>query len=231
VPEITDSYGTPEDYRAILNRKSDLDDAQIAIDLALMSRVIDRRTGRHFTADAEPVARTFYPKGPKRFGGRSRRDWAESENPFAYGGIARTLELPDLAEDPESIKIDTDGDGSFDDETALAATDYQLMPLNAALDPEPRPYTSILIPQWSTAGGFTLGRMVEVTARWGWPAVPPAIIALNCQLVGILRVESARATRSIDEAQRVVSMQSRGISILDEIERTYSRRTGLGNAR
>ena len=73
-----------------------------------------------------------------------------------------------------SVKTDT-GDGSY--ATTWAASDYQLLPVNPAAGPEPRPYTAL-----KAVGSYTFptacsGRTdsVQIVGEYGWPAVPAAV--------------------------------------------------------
>jgi hypothetical protein len=74
-----------------------------------------------------------------------------------------------------AVSTDLDGDGVF--ETGWASTDWELSPYGAATAPEPRPYTGLASvtsaafpwPVWGRRG------RIQITGRWGWPAVPAAI--------------------------------------------------------
>lgn len=100
------------------------------------------------------------------------------------------LYVDDMAEAPSAVTING---------ANLPSNSYDLWPLNAALEPEPRAYIRLdLIPQGSIPF-FKKGDRVEVTARFGWPAVPAAIKSATIQLTAILRLESPRATQRISE--------------------------------
>ena len=64
------------------------------------------------------------------------------------------------------VKTDTSADGSFD--TTWASSDIQLEPLNNLAQALPARYVRAV-------GNYTFPVRVEVTARWGWAAVPDAI--------------------------------------------------------
>ena len=72
-------------------------------------------------------------------------------------------------------------------ESPLATTDYQLLATNAASGPEPKPYTGIYIPPWSSCAGFPAGAQIQVIGRHGWPSVPAVVQSINCQLVALRR--------------------------------------------
>lgn len=83
------------------------------------------------------------------------------------------------------VATDTDNDGVF--ETVWAATDFQLLPLNPAANPEPKPYTQIRaigtlrFPR-PTSSTSRLG-LVQVTGTWGWPAIPEPVYQAALMLV------------------------------------------------
>lgn len=86
------------------------------------------------------------------------------------------LAVPDLVS-ITTLKTDTSGDGTF--ETTWSASDYLLLPANAAVELEPQPYDEIRavgslrfpVVWWAT------GRRerVEIAGVWGWPAVPEPV--------------------------------------------------------
>lgn len=181
------AYATVADYLTISGATSTSDetDAQIESLLSSAARQIDRVTGRTFGKDPTlaPTTRLYRTRalqGPLPYG------WAESENPYRYGGWTRMLTIDDLVS-VTSIKIDTDMDGSFADETALATTDYELWPNNALSGPEQWPYTAIYLPTNSATFGFMPGALIQVIGIFGWPAVPETIVRINCELVQLRR--------------------------------------------
>lgn len=71
-----------------------------------------------------------------------------------------------------SIAVDTDGDGTY--ETVLAAADYILQPVNAAMFA--KPFTSIeLAPATTVALPADLNKGVRIIGTLGWAAVPSAV--------------------------------------------------------
>lgn len=121
------------------------------------SRSIDNYCQRRFWLDGSAVARTFIPQTLTR------------------------IEFDDDIGDSASVIIKTDasGDGSF--ETTWAAGDYQLLPVNAAYAfPEAEPWTSVRAVgsktfPWLVNTWLTRLDRVQITAKWGWPAVPDAV--------------------------------------------------------
>ena len=194
-------YATYAEYIADVGSTNDTGtNTAIESDLKAVSRWIDRKLDRFFNIDAAPVARVYVvpiQRSNPPYG------WAESENPFRWG-FSRALDVDDIATtNGLAIKIDVARDGSFTDDTALASTDYELFPINAPLGPEPRPYTRIVIPEWSQQGGFGAGARVQVTAYFGWPTVPPAIKRATIDITRTLRTGLSQGEAKADGVKRM----------------------------
>lgn len=201
---IGDAYATVQDYRALTGKSSTDQDLQLQGDLLAVSRLLDRLTGHvetGFNKDEAAVKRIFLPD--------------------PYAPDAALLFVPPLAAAPVSVKIDTDGDGLFTDETALAATDYQRLPLNAAAGPIARPWTALRLTRWAaTYASWPQHLHVEVDAVWGWPAVPDMVRRATVELVAILRIESPRATSQVNELQNVLEVSSAGQRVVRDLVAT-----------
>lgn len=197
---IGDAYETAANYRAAVGKDDTADDTDILTDLTAISRYMERRLGRFFTKDASDATRHYYGSG------------------------GRTLYTDDIVS-ITSITIDTDRDGSFADETALAATDYELHPLNAADEPEAKPYTQIYLPAWSTVATWTPGTKVQVVGVFGWSAIPVAIKRACINLTAILRLETPRASRSVSETGEILGASSSANAIIEELFRHYGKVT------
>lgn len=225
---ITSPYATAAEYRAAVTKSDTGDDAAITTDLTAISRYLDAKLGQFFTKDASVQTRYFYVPNARVPLGSIPVNWAESENPWRYGNITRLLAVDSIASTSGLIvKIDRDGDGVFTDDDALAIdTDFLLWPQNAALGPEPQPWTAIYIPEWSTVGGFQASKRVMVTALWGWPAVPEAIKSATIQLTGILRLESPRATSRVNEMGDVISTSKQARDLVENLSSQYRRTAG-----
>lgn len=229
---VSNAYASPDEYRSAISKTDDGDDQAIAADLMAISRYLDKRMNRFFTVDAADVTRVYYPRVMPAY--NRPVDWAESENPWLWGGFSRWLFIDDVVS-VTSIVQDLNGNGLADDpplnnpgSIANPGGDYQLLPLNAPLGPEPQPYTAIFIPTWSsTVGGFVTGRATWVTGKFGWPAVPAAIHSATIQLAAILRLESPRATSRINELQQVVSTSKVAQDIINELLSVYYRKESL----
>jgi len=135
------------------------------------SRMIDKHTGRRFWQDANVVDRQFF---------------ADDSVTCYVDDISTTSGL--------IVKIDDDADGTFET-TLTISTDFILLPVNAGdLNPV-EPFTEIRnvsdtvtrLPVWS------YGRPgVQVTAMFGWPAVPDDVEkACRVQAAQLLKASDA----------------------------------------
>jgi hypothetical protein len=142
---ITNGYCTLAEVKAALRITDTADDALLENSIEGASRRIDGYTGRFFyqrVAAVKMYARDIY-----------------------------TLLLQDDLHQITTLKTDDDGDGTYEDTWTLNV-DYQLQPLNAAL--QSRPYNRL-----TAIGGKTFPIViqpeipaVEVTGTWGWGAIP-----------------------------------------------------------
>jgi hypothetical protein len=152
---VLKAYSTLAALKSYLGISVATYDAQLTSALNAASRSIDNYCGRRFWIDASVVTRTF------------------------PGGGATLLDLPDGIGSTTGlvIKTDTAADGTF--ATTWAATDYQLLPVNAPYAfPEAEPWTQIQATGSLTFPSGTSARpnAVQITAKWGWPAVPDPVI-------------------------------------------------------
>jgi|SRR5690554_699755 len=125
---------------------------------------------------------------------------------YVVPATSTSLWVDDIAE-IESIEVD-----------GAVIEDYELWPYNADKGPEPRPYMKIISPT-----GFCRGQRVKVTAKFGWPAVPAAIKSATIQLTAILRLESPRATRRIEELGSTIEASPDAQSIIRQLMDGYKR--------
>ena len=74
-----------------------------------------------------------------------------------------------------TLKTDAAGDGTY--ETTIAASAYELGPLNAAARNEP--FLSLRLFTGTTFPTTTTGRsdLIQITGVWGWPVVPAEVKA------------------------------------------------------
>jgi hypothetical protein len=152
---LTNSYATLATLKSYLGISVSTLDTQLESALNAASRSIDNYCGRRFWTDPSVVTRTFAGNGSNLL------DLPD--------GIATTTGLV--------VKTDTTADGTF--ATTWAATDYQLLPVNAPYAfPEAEPWTQIqaLGAYTFLAGTAARPNAVQITAKWGWPAVPDPVV-------------------------------------------------------
>lgn len=155
---ITNGYCTLAELKSVMRIVDNVDDTMLEARITEASRVIDQHCDRRFYADANATARLYAPMTP--------------ETVF----VDDISTLTGLV-----IKTDTAGDGSY--ATTLTATQYQLEPLNALAKGSPiRQILAIgtMFPTAAAPAG------VQVTAKWGWPAVPEPVRSACIILAGRL---------------------------------------------
>lgn len=154
--EITNGYTTEPQLLTALGYSagSSTDSDAIAFAVEAASRQIDAHCRRKFFQDSTVVDRQYYPRGRTR---------------LYTDDISTTTGLV--------VKVDLDDDGTY--ETTLTInTDFIVEPVNAAAEFPVRPYTSIRLLDGTLGAWSALssGRpFVQVTAKFGWPAVPDAV--------------------------------------------------------
>jgi len=194
---LSDAYATAAEYRAAIDMTDTTKDTVILKDLKAISRYIDGKVGRFFTKDASATVRVYEPVAD------SERLWVD-----------------DIAVAPTSVKMDYSA-GSY--LLTLASTDYELRPLNAAAKPEPEPYTYLTLSDTSGRDVFAAGDRIQITAVFGWPAVPDAVRRATIELTGILRLETARATRRIPELGDIIEASPDAVHIVRQLLDIYKR--------
>lgn len=215
---VADAYASAGQYRAEINKPDTGSDGQIDRDLLAVSRYVEKELGRFFTCDEKDVARDFIVSYTGNIN-------PEAENPWKYlrRGEPRLIEINDLSADPTSVEADYDGDGVPDTEF-VKDTDFVLYPINADKGPEPKPWMALWIPPWSTTQLlWPPGRIVRITAKWGWPAVPQAIRHAVIELTAILRLETPRASRDISPTGEVLGTSREARGIVADLMRHYAR--------
>ena len=147
---ITNGLCTLSDVKTAMNVYDSTDDGRIELAINTASRMIEAACNRRFYADANATART-------------------------YVATTHVLTLTDDISTTSGliVKTDTGALGTFDQ--TWAAADYQLEPLNGIVDGQSWPYTQIRAIR-SLAFPFDYQQaLVQVTAKWGWSAVPDPI--------------------------------------------------------
>lgn len=145
-------YVDVEDLKDFIRVPDAEDDTELTRAVTAASRAVDRTAHRQFGRVDAPEARDY----TLRWGRRS-------------GWVAGIDDLQDTT--GLVVTLDTAGDGTY--ATTVAASDYQLLPRNAAA--KGRPWEAIKL------RGAITGRIrgedgeLRITAAWGWTAVPVAV--------------------------------------------------------
>jgi hypothetical protein len=146
---ITNGYCTLNELKAALRITDSLDDTLLENAIEAASRRIDNECSRRFYADQAATARVY---------ASDRHDMLFVDDVSSTTGLV--------------VKIDDDGDGTF--ETTLTLNvDYQIEPLNNLAQGKPVLLFRALDTLFPVASNKRA--LVEVTAAWGWPSVPDAI--------------------------------------------------------
>ena len=151
---MTNGYATLNEFKAYLFPSSNYgtaEDPQMEAAIESASRIIDAHTNRRFYSDSTVSARVYYADTPIR---------CTVDDFSTITGLI--------------IKTDTGDNGTYDQ--TWAATEYILEPLNAEIGGvSSQPYNTVIatIPKLFP----TTGRRprVQVTAKWGWAAVPDTV--------------------------------------------------------
>lgn len=144
-------YASTSDVKAYTRIPDTDDDAQIALALTAASRAVDRVCGRQFGLVAAPEARYYTPQWDSK--------------------VCRwVVKCDDLMTTTGLIVMHDPGDdGTYE----ATVDDYALRPVNAA--PKGRPWTHLALLFTSSAHLVVREASIEVTARWGWTAIPDAV--------------------------------------------------------
>lgn len=153
---MSTDYATTAQLASELGIHDSDDNTELALAISAASRQIDGWLGRRIYQDTSVATREFYA---------------------ASSICVDLLEQPDEGPSTEIstttgliVKIDDDGDGTFET-TLTISTDFLLMPRNAAADN--RGFSEILLVDNYNFPRPSNGRAgVQVTAKFGWPAVP-----------------------------------------------------------
>lgn len=151
---MANEYITSAEFRAYLREQptytgddDEFDDVRLSA-----SRAVDVYCGRRFYADATASARTFHATSP---------------------AVVLTDDFSTTAD--LVVKTDTAGDGTFAT-TWTINTDFILEPANGVRDGiEGWPYTRIVALDTKWFPRMLRRPGVQVTAKWGWAAVPEPV--------------------------------------------------------
>lgn len=147
---LSDIYATVNELKSYLGISDAIDDDEAEQALNTVSRAVEKWCSRQFNDAGSASARVYYPEN---------------------SGMVHVDDFHTTT----GLVVATDGgdDGTY--ETTWASTDYQLEPLNGVMDGiSGWPYNRIRgINRWFPCYGKRPS--VQVTARWGWAAVPAGI--------------------------------------------------------
>ncbi len=187
---ITNGYATLADFKTAVTISDSVDDTDIESAIEAASRQIDALANRKFWQDSSVVARTYWPCS-------SREVWVDD--------ISTTTGL--------IVKVDNDGNGTF--ETTLTIdVDFILLPTNAAAEYPVRPYECIRLLTTGSLSIFpltTTGRpSVQVTAKFGWPAVPDAVERATIS-------QARNVWKAVDAANDTIQVSAEGFAFRSPI--------------
>lgn len=170
---IVNGYLTLDEYKQTLDANTSVHDQRLEEAIEAASRQIDGWCRRRFFLDALATARTYRPRD------------------------VTCLSVHDIGDDASVVlKVDYGDDGTFEQ----TVTAYELTPADGILDGLDWAFTGIeLVDGWSFPLGGTR-RAVQVTAKWGWPAVPLAV-KMACRLQTTRLFSGQKAPFGVIEVQ------------------------------
>lgn len=144
-------YAGLTDLKSRLDISSSETDGRLLDALQTASREIDQHCRRSFGKTTTASARTFRP------------------DCYSLATVHDFYTTTDLA-----IAVDYGDDGTY--ETTLTTSDYELRPLNGIVGGEPGwPYYEIALVGARWFPTCSRRAPIQVTARWGWEAVPAPV--------------------------------------------------------
>jgi len=216
---LSDPYATPQQYRLSIHKTDQDEEEELLRDLIGVSRVMEKELHTFFNKDDQLVFRYYdapYTAGANPWMGTS---YAEAENPWRHLRGEPYL-YPDPIADATGIEIWVDSNRDETYSTQLTPTDYLLLPRNALVGPEPLPYKYIAR---RDNNNWVPGANFKIKAIWGWPAVPVAIERACIHITAILRIESPRATATIDQMGSAIGASKECQDILGKLMKPYKR--------
>lgn len=146
-------YCTAVEFKGEARIDDTVDDTQIGYAITAASRAVDRATGRQFGVTSSGENRVY----TARWDRQRRRHVVDVDDFQTTTGLA--------------IAFDLDDDQTF--ESSLVAGDWRLWPLNASSIGVP--WTRLIVNRDATYQPNRCEGAVQVTATWGWTAVPTTI--------------------------------------------------------
>lgn len=180
---VVNGYVTVDELKSYIDQGGNVtlgsgDDTELDAAITSASRQIDAHCNRRFYVDGSVSARVFV---------------AESTAVIKVNDFSTTTGL--------IVKTDTTGNGTFD--RTWSSDDYQCEPLNGVVEGlEGWPYWRIRAIDDESFPVDPTGRArVQVTAKWGWAAVPDAVFqaCLVQSLANFKRKDAPFGVISFDE--------------------------------
>ena len=206
--DLTMSYAETATIKSRIDKTSGDDDTQIKAVALAISRVLDDRLGRPpggFLDAGSAAARYFDGLGRRGF--------------VLRDGRGKLHDLQALT----SLKFDEDDDGTY--EVTVPTGDVLLYPLNN--DVVSRPFRELRLRTSGTTRTLfpTADRSVEVTATWGWDAVPEELVSLTVMLTHqLLNLEQSGITLSLQNIDEVTQMTPGAPTLLRSLEQSLGAR-------
>lgn len=208
---LLDAYVTLAEYRARTGGKATAANATLSAQLLAVARLLERSLQVAPGAfNSATGARVFDGNGKSVLRLRDRQ------------GLQYYLQSIDA----DSLKIDSDLDGSYDDYTLDTADAWvRGLPANAAAHSEP--FTAIELRSLMTATITAFPRLpgcVQITGTWGWAAVPGIIKELNAHLVYDLeQAQLAGGAGQLPAIDESLPLSDQTWRFWRQAERMYSR--------
>lgn len=157
---LGDSYISAADLREYSQITNPYDDVLLLTVGKAVSRRIEQHCNRQFNDAGSATARVFTPMGNR----------IETDEFHTSSGLI--------------VQVDRGDDGTY--EETVTSGYYRLEPVNGVVDGQTGwPYRRIVMR--STYYGLPCGPSVQVTARWGWSAVPDIVTeAVKIQCLAVL---------------------------------------------
>jgi hypothetical protein len=192
---VVNGYVTTRGLARELGINDEEDDLRLEVAITTASRQIDAHCGRRF--------------------------WQDPVSPLPVRTYQATdqyvLDVDDIStETGLVVKIDQDLDGTFET-TLTKGTHFLLAPLNALVDVPAMPYEQlVLVDTYTWPAGRRPG--VQVTARFGFPAIPSDVVtACTIQAKNLYKVTGAGIFGSMQLSVDGIPMRIPG---LDYVART-----------
>lgn len=209
---LLDAYCTITEYRARTGSEASAANATLTAQITAVARLLER------SLQVAPGAFNS-ATGTRVFDGSGRSILRLRDD----RGMQEFLQSIDA----DSLKIDSDLDGSYDDYTFDTADAWvRGLPANAAAHSEP--FTAIELRPISTATLTVFPKLagcIQIVGTWGWPAVPGMIKELNAHMTYDLeQAHLAGATGNIPAIDDAMPLSQETWRLWRLAERMYGRR-------